>query len=131
MAYESPPELGGGAVYRNQRRCGSIEVTASEARGSDQFNERAPQMSGSMEVTKAMARMLLDKFKAGDTEPSQRERTRGEQVVMFDVGANVASSTNIRQDGNPTGGYFYFWLRPKWVPKAKAPEPDLNDEIPF
>ena len=130
MAYESPPELGGGAVYRNQRRCSSIEVTASEARGSD-HNERAPQMSGSMEVTKAMARMLLDKFKAVDTEPSQRERTKGEQVVMFDVGANVASSTNIRQDGNPTGGYFYFWLRPKWVPKAKAPEPDLNDEIPF
>ena len=110
-----------------------MEVTPTEARGSDQFNERAPQMSGSMEVTKAMARMLFEKFKAGDTEPSKRERTKGEQVVMLDVGANVASSSNIRQDGNPTGGYFYFWLRPKWVPTAKAaaPEPELDDEIPF
>ena len=133
MAYEKekPPEFGGGAVYRNQRRCSSMEVTPTEARGSDQFNEYAPQMSGSMEVTKAMARMLLDKFKAGDTEPSKRERTKGDPVVMLDVGANVASSSNIRTDGNPTGGYFYFWLRPKWVPQTKAAEPDLNDEIPF
>jgi hypothetical protein len=52
---------------------------------------------------------------------------------MLDVGANVASSSNIRSDGNPTGGYFYFWVRPKWVPPTKtvAPQPELNDEIPF
>jgi hypothetical protein len=133
MAYEKPPEFGGGAVYRNQRRCSSVEVTPTEATGTDQYNEHAPQMSGSMEVTKAMARMLLDKFKAGDTEPSKRERTKGEPVVMLDVGANVASSSNIRTDGNPTGGYFYFWVRPKWVAPSKvvAPEPELNDEIPF
>ena len=52
---------------------------------------------------------------------------------MLDVGANVASSSNIRTDGNPTGGYIYFWLRPKWVPTPKtvAPQPSLDDEIPF
>ena len=133
MAYEKPPEFGGGAVYRNQRRCASIDVTPTEATTSDQYNQHAPQMSGTLEVTKAMARMLLDKFKAGETEPSKRERTKGEPIVMLDVGANVGSSSNIRDDGNPTGGYFYFWLRPKWepAPKTVAPQPSLDDEIPF
>ena len=136
MAYEKSPEFGGGAVYRNQRRCASMEVTPTEAVGAAQYNEHAPQMSGSMEVTKAMARMLLEKFKAGDTEPSKRERTKGEPIVMLDVGANVASSSNLRNDGNPTGGYFYFWMRPKWVRPLMtvAPQPtldDLDDEIPF
>ena len=133
MAYEKHPEFGGGAVYRNQRRCASIEVTPTEATTSDQYNQHAPQMSGTLEVTKAMVRMLLDKFKAGETEPSKRERTKGEPIVMLDVGANVGSSSNIRDDGNQTGGYFYFWLRPKWVPTPKtvAPQPSLDDEIPF
>ena len=133
---DNDPEYGGGAVYRNQRRCASLEVTPTEATTNESYNKYSPQMSGSMEVTKAMAKLLFEKFKAGDTEPSKRERTKGEPIVMLDVGANVASSSNLRNDGNPTGGYFYFWLRPKWVPPSKtaAPQPtldELDDEIPF
>ena len=80
--------------------------------------------------------MLLEKFKAGETTPSTRERTKGQQVVKMDVGANIGSSTNAQRDGNQTGGYFYFWFRDEYVPQKKEEPPvtediSLDDEIPF
>ena len=136
MAYESPPEYGGGACYRNQRRLSNVTTNLAEATSSQGYNSKAPQMSGSMEVTKAMAKMLLEKFKAGDTKPSTRERTKGQPVVKLDVGANIGTSDNMQKDGNPTGAYFYFWFRDEWEPpkkEAPAPQDDvvLDDEIPF
>jgi hypothetical protein len=136
MAYEAPPEYGGGACYRNQRRLSNLNINMSEASSSDGYNNKAPQMSGSMEITKAMAKMLVDKFRSGDTKPSERERTKGQPVVKLDVGANIGVSNNAQKDGNPTGGYFYFWFRDEWLPpkkKAPAPQDDIvfDDEIPF
>ena len=106
MANQTPPEYGGGACYRNQRRLANVNINVAEATSSQGYNSRAPQMSGTMEVTKEMAKMLLEKFKAGETKPSTRERTKGQQVVKMDVGANIGSSTNAQRDGNQTGGYF-------------------------
>ena len=136
MANQTPPEYGGGACYRNQRRLANVNINVAEATSSQGYNSRAPQMSGTMEVTKEMAKMLLEKFKAGETKPSTRERTKGQQVVKMDVGANIGSSTNALRDGNQTGGYFYFWFRDEYVPQKKEEPPvtediSLDDEIPF
>jgi hypothetical protein len=134
--YTPAPEYGGGACYRNQRRLSNVTVNMGEATASQYYNSKAPQMSGTMEVTKEMAKMLLEKFKAGDTKPSERERTKGQPVVKMDVGANIGSSTNVQRDGNQTGGYFYFWFRDEYQPPKKEEPPakeeiDLDDEIPF
>ena len=69
MANQTPPEYGGGACYRNQRRLANVNINVAEATSSQGYNSRAPQMSGTMEVTKEMAKMLLEKFKAGETKP--------------------------------------------------------------
>ena len=136
MAYENPPEYGGGACYRNQRRLSNLTTSVAEATASQGYNSKAPQMSGSMEVTKAMAKMLVEKFQNGRTTPSERERTKGQPVVKLDVGANLGISNNMQKDGNPTGSYFYFWFRDEWQPpKKEAPVPQddivLDGEIPF
>tara|TARA_R110000824_G_scaffold3371_1_gene15948 strand:+ start:5747 stop:6250 length:504 start_codon:yes stop_codon:yes gene_type:complete len=136
MAYETPPEYGGGACYRNQRRLSNLTTSVAEATSSQGYNGKAPQMSGSMEVTKAMTKMLLEKFKNEETTSSERERTKGQPVVKLDVGANLGVSNNIQKDGNPTGSYFYFWFRDEWQPpkqETSRPQDDvvLDDDMPF
>ena len=124
MAYETPPEYGGGACYRNQRRLSNLTTSVAEATSSQGYNGKAPQMSGSMEVTNE------------ETTSSERERTKGQPVVKLDVGANLGVSNNIQKDGNPTGSYFYFWFRDEWQPpkqETSRPQDDvvLDDDMPF
>lgn len=134
MAKYEGPEYGGGSCFRNKRRLSNIILQKEEATKSEFYNQYAPQLTGSMEVTKAMAKMLLDKFKKGETHPSERDRTKGEPVVKMDVGANVSVSDNIQKDGHPTGAFVYFWFRDEYQPKKKEvspPQNALDEEIPF
>jgi|TARA_R110002020_G_scaffold308719_1_gene524357 hypothetical protein len=124
---DSKKEYGGGSFFRNHRRLASVNINTTDA---EEGNDKAPMLSGPVEITKSMARMLVDKFTAKDTQPSKRERTLGEPVVMMEVAANTGSSNKKKLDDRVTGDFLYFWFQDEFKPK-KNKDDDLDDQIPF
>jgi len=117
------PDLGGGSIFRNRRKTDSFSVNVDYARG---HNERAPDLTGDIEITKAGAKKLVEMFKEGDTSVSKRRASENEQVVKLEIAANV-------REGKQAGHFLSFWLSEAWKPEPKTePVADEDDEIiPF
>lgn len=115
--------FGGGNIFRNQRKIDSMSINISHA---DNHNERQPDISGDIEITKDAARYLVEAFKNKETGMSKRKQTEGQQVAKLEIAGKVWQGKS--------GQYLSVWLQEPY--KKPTPEPeiqndDLDDEIPF
>ena len=117
------PDFGGGSIFRNRRKTDRFEVDIGYARG---HNERAPDLTGDIEITKACVKKMVAMFKEGDVSVSKRRASENEEVIKLEIAANV-------REGKQAGNFLSFWLSEAWKPETKdepAAEEDGTD-IPF
>jgi len=116
------PDLGGGSIFRNRRKTDNFSVNIDYVRG---HNERAPDLTGDIEITKACVKKMVEMFKEGDTSTSKRRASENEQVVKLEIAANV-------REGRQAGSFLSFWLSEAWKPEPKnEPVADADEDIPF
>ena len=115
---------GGGNLFKNQRKLAVIAISLSQKRDA---NDRAPDLTGDIEITRELARDLVKAFKSGKTTPSFRKQSDGEQVVKIEIAANIREGKS--------GQYISAWLSEKWVPPAEREENESTEieeeDIPF
>ena len=113
----SRSNFGGGNIFRNQRKIDSMSININHA---DNHNERQPDISGDIEITKDAARYLVEAFKNKETMMSKRRQTDGQQVAKLEIAGK-------------SGQYLSVWLQEPYKKPAPQVEEqdDLDDEIPF
>ena len=118
----SRSNFGGGNIFRNQRKIDSMSININHA---DNHNERQPDISGDIEITKDAARYLVEAFKNKETMMSKRRHTDGQQVAKLEIAGKVLQGKS--------GQYLSVWLlEPYKKPAPQVEEQDdLDDEIPF
>ena len=117
------PKYGGGALFKNKYACDYFPFDGVKRK--EDANKYAPELSGDIECTKEFAKALVERFKSGETVPSQRRDADGQQVVKMEIAARQQKDRN----GN---GFFSVW----WQDPYKKPEPTPvsdygDDDIPF
>tara|TARA_R110000787_G_scaffold29852_4_gene80703 strand:+ start:2256 stop:2618 length:363 start_codon:yes stop_codon:yes gene_type:complete len=115
--------FGGGNIFKNQRKIERLTINIEHA---SNHNERQPDISGDIEVTKDMARHLVEAFKNKETTTSKRKQTEGQQVTKLEIAGKIWEGRS--------GQYFSVWLQEPY--KKPNPEPvidndEIEDEIPF
>ena len=116
-------KFGAGNLFRNQRAVASLQINTQDENNRHQY---APDLTGDMEMTKGQLQALVELFKSGDTEVSQRSATKGEAIVKVSI-------CGKKYQGNKAGDYLAVWLEEKWKPEKKKEEvkSDPDDDIPF
>jgi len=114
--------FGGGNIFRNQRKIDSMQISVNYA---DNHNEKQPDISGDIEITKDAARYLIEAFKNKQTEMSKRRQTEGQQVAKMEIAGKIWQGKS--------GQYLSVWLQEPYRKPAPQVEDqdDLDDEIPF
>ena len=117
------PDFGGGSIFRNRRKTNRLSIDIGYANGS---NERAPDLTGDIEITKACVKKMVEMFKEGDVSVSQRRASENEEVIKLEIAANV-------REGKQAGTFLSFWLSEAWKPEQKEEPVAEKDEvdIPF
>lgn len=117
----SKSNFGGGNIFRNKRKIDRLQVNISHV---DNFNDKQPDISGDIEITKDAARYLVEAFKTKTTEVSKRRQTEGQQVAKLEVAGKIWQGES--------GQYFSIWLQePFKKPSSRVGRDDLDDEVPF
>jgi len=113
-------QLGGGAIFRNQRKVEKLTLTAQY---TPDGHPKAPELSGDVGFTKEAVRMLVAQFKNGKTEVSQ-------VTNQHEAKLEIAASIKMQRDG--VTPYLSVWFsEPYEKPAESKPSDDLDDEIPF
>jgi|TARA_R110000744_G_scaffold38994_1_gene88874 hypothetical protein len=114
-------KLGGGAIFRNQRK---VEKLTLAAEYTPDGHPRAPELSGDVGFTKEAVKMLVAQFKNGKTEVSQ-------VTNQHEAKLEIAASIKLQRDG--VTPYLSVWFsEPYEKPAQAAPADDgLDDDIPF
>ena len=115
------PDYGGGSIFRNRRKTDSFRVKLDYTKS---HNERAPDLTGDIEITKACAKKIVEMFKENDTDTSKRKASENEQIVKLEIAANV-------REGKQAGTFLSFWLSEAWKPEPKNDVIDADEDIPF
>ncbi len=113
--------FGGGNIFRNSRKINQLSININHA---DNYNDKQPDISGDIEITKEAARYLVEAFKNKETEMSKRRQTEGQQVAKLEIAGRVWEGKG--------GPYMSVWLQePYKKPTPQVEEEDDLDEIPF
>jgi len=113
-------QLGGGALFRNQRKVAKLTIAADIVPDS---HPKAPEMSGDIGFTKEAVTLLVQQFKDKKTEVSKISN-------QHEAKLEVAASIRMQQDG--VTPYLSVWFSPPYeAPKAATASPDFDDDIPF
>lgn len=113
-------QLGGGAVFRNQRKVRKLTLAAEyEPEG----HPRAPELSGDVGFTKEAVRLLVNQFKDGKTKVSQ-------VTNQHEAKLEIAASIKTQRDG--VTPYLSVWFsEPYEKPAESKPSGGFDDDIPF
>ena len=113
-------KLGGGAIFRNQRK---VEKLTLAAEYTPDGHPRAPELSGDVGFTKEAVKMLVEQFKNGKTEVSA-------VTNQHEAKLEIAASFKVQRDG--VTPYLSVWFsEPYEKPAAPKASDDLDDDIPF
>ena len=113
-------KLGGGALFRNQRKVTKLEIKADLVPDS---HPKAPEMSGDIGFTKEAVTLLMQQFKD--------KKTEGSRVTnQHEAKLEIAASIRFQQD--KVTPYLSVWFSPPYeAPKAAKESSDFDDDIPF
>ena len=116
-------QLGGGAIFRNQRKVEKLTLAANYIPNSHQ---NAPELSGDVGFTKAAVQMLVAQFKEHKTEVSP-------VTNQHEAKLEIAARIKTQKDG--VTPYLSVWFSPPYEQpaelKAAPVSNDLDDDIPF
>jgi len=116
-------QLGGGAIFRNQRKVKELTLAAKCVPDS---NPKAPELSGDVGFTKEAVRLLVAQFKEKKTEVS-------EITNQHEAKLEIAAKIKTQKDG--VTPYLSVWFSPPYEkaaePKPKPVSDDFDDDIPF
>ena len=116
-------QLGGGAIFRNQRKVEKLTLAANYIPNSHQ---NAPELSGDAGFTKAAVQMLVAQFKEHKTEVSP-------VTNQHEAKLEIAAKIKMQKDG--VTPYLSVWFSPPYEQpaelKAAPVSNDLDDDIPF
>jgi hypothetical protein len=118
------PKYGGGAMFSNRTACAYFPWDGikrkQDARGAN------PELSGTVEITKAFVKKMAEMFKEGDTQTSKRGDVEGQQVVVMDI-------AGLKRTSKSGLDYFSIWFSDAYKPRAETSSSDDDDDvvIPF
>ena len=112
--------LGGGAIFRNQRKVERLKISVDEVPDA---HPMAPELSGDVGFTKEAVQMLVQQFKDGKTEVSP---------VSNQHEAKLEIAAKLKKQRDNVTPYFSVWFSPPYEkPANPKPSDDLDDDIPF
>ena len=128
---DNKPKYGGGAMFVNNTACKYFPW--DEIKRKQDARDTNPELSGSVEINKAFVKKLVEMFKNGNTQESQRGDTAGQEVVIMDIAGLHRISAKLNKKTGEKTQYFSVWFSDEYKSKEEAsPSSDnVDDDIPF